>query len=140
MRRSGLIIGIIIIVAALAYSAVTFKKSLVSYVTFTEAMTATDTTVQVMGSPVPNTMLYDKYAQGTRFRIVDGEGDTLNVLYNGPKPDDLDTAMAKGAKITAQGTYDPSTHTFDADNLLVKCPSKYQGTDKVVERSYKSAT
>jgi cytochrome c-type biogenesis protein CcmE len=44
--------------------------------------------------------------------------------------------MTKAAKITAQGTYSKTQQVFQADNLLVKCPSKYQGT---TERSYGKA-
>jgi cytochrome c-type biogenesis protein CcmE len=47
----------------------------------------------------------------------------------------LDSAMSKAVAINAQGTYDPARHVFVADNLLVKCPSKYQGQG-TTERSY----
>jgi cytochrome c-type biogenesis protein CcmE len=137
MKNKGAVIGLVIIVAALAFSAVAFKNNLVSAVPFAEAIKATDSDVQVMGAPVPGTMNYDSSLHALRFTMRDASGQTLPVLYKGPKPDDLDTAMSKAVAINAQGTYDPTQHVFVADNLLVKCPSKYQGQG-TTERRYGS--
>ena len=123
------------IVACLAFSAVMFKKSLVNFVSFSEAAKATDSSVQIMGAPVAGTMNYDNTAHALRFSMTDGQGAIMPIVFKGPKPEDLDTAMAKASKITAQGSYDPTQGAFLADHLLVKCPSKYQGA-KPSERSY----
>jgi cytochrome c-type biogenesis protein CcmE len=135
MKNKGAIIGLVIIVAALAFSALAFKNNLVNAVPFAEAMKATDSDVQVMGAPVKGTMAYDTAAHALRFDLRDTAGRTLPVVYQGPKPDDLDSAMSKAVAINAQGTYDPKRQVFVADNLLVKCPSKYQGQG-TTERSY----
>jgi cytochrome c-type biogenesis protein CcmE len=136
MRRTGLIIGLIIIVSTLAFSMVVLKKSLVNYVSFNDARLATDSTVRIIGSPVAGTMFYDQTASALKFSISDEKGVVMPVVYHGPKPEDLDTAMSKAAKITAEGSFDPGQHVFTADNLLVKCPSKYQGDPNAQERSY----
>lgn len=138
ISKKGAIIGLIIIVAALAFSAVAFKGSVVSYVSFAEAMQATDTSVQIMGAPVQGMMGYNDAEHALHFYIRDDQGVTMAVVYHGPKPEDMDTASAKGAKIAVQGTYDPTLHTFVADKLLVKCPSKYNGTGGVQQRTYHS--
>ena len=135
MKNKGAVIGLIIIIAALAFSAVAFKNNLVNAVPFSEAIQATDSDVQVMGAPVAGTMNYDNTVHALRFTMRDTSGQTLPVVYKGPKPDDLDSAMSKAVAINAQGTYDPSQRAFVADNLLVKCPSKYQGQG-TTERSY----
>lgn len=137
-NKTGAVIGLVIIVAALAFCAFTFKGSLMNLVPFTEAKADTDATVQIMGAPVQGTMLYDNDAHALRFAMTDGNGETMPVVFHGPKPEDLDSAMSKAAKITAQGTYDPRQQVFEADNLLVKCPSKYQGTTGT-ERHYGSS-
>jgi cytochrome c-type biogenesis protein CcmE len=134
--NKGVAIGIILIVACLAFSAVMFKKSLVNYVSFSEATKATDTSVQIMGAPVAGTMAYDSMAHALHFEMTDGHGAIMPVVFKGPKPEDLDTAMTKATKITAQGSYDTGRSAFVADNLLVKCPSKYQGTKGGADRSY----
>ena len=138
MKNKGAIIGVLVIVAALAFSATAFKSSLVNYIPFPDAMKATDTTVQVMGAPVQGTMIYDGVAHALRFLLRDDRSRTLPVVYHGPKPEDMDSASAKGTKIAVQGTYDPAQRQFVADKLLVKCPSKYNGTGGPQERSYGS--
>jgi cytochrome c-type biogenesis protein CcmE len=131
----GRIIGVIIILACLAAVPALFKQSAMSYVPFAEAANATDTTVQIMGAPAKGSMYYDEAAHMLHFTLDDGSGHTMPVVYKGPKPEDLDTAMAKATKITAQGSYNRPSQTFVAENLLVKCPSKYQGQPGQ-ERSY----
>jgi cytochrome c-type biogenesis protein CcmE len=135
MKNKGAVIGLIIIVAALAFSALAFKNNLVNAVPFAEAMKATDSDVQIMGAPLAGTMSYDNSLHALRFDLKDATGQIMHVTYNGPKPEDLDSAMSKAVAINAQGTYDPARHVFVADNLLVKCPSKYQGQG-TTERSY----
>ena len=135
MKNKGALIGLVIIIAALGFSAVAFKNNLVNAVPFSEAIQATDSDVQVMGAPVAGTMNYDSSLHALRFTMRDAAGKTLPIVYKGPKPDDLDSAMSKAVAINAQGTYDPAQRAFVADNLLVKCPSKYQGQG-TTERSY----
>jgi cytochrome c-type biogenesis protein CcmE len=79
------------------------------------------------------------YVQGALyFQIRDEQGHTMPVVFRGPKPDDLDSAMEKATKIGAQGTFDPNTQQFIADNLQVKCPSKYDSAPTT--RSYGAST
>ena len=137
MKKSaaGKVIGILIIIVCLGYAASLYKNSSMDYVPFAEAAKATDTTVQIMGAPTKGSMYYDEAGHMLHFNLDDGKGATMPVVYKGPKPEDLDTAMSKASKITAQGTYSPAQKTFVAENLLVKCPSKYQGQGDT-ERSY----
>ena len=139
MRAKGLIIGVVIIIACLVFSAKLFKSSLINYVPFSEAREATGQTVQIMGAPAAGTMQYDSTEHALHFALLDDKGEKMPVVFSGPKPEDLDTAMTKATKITAQGTYSPATSTFIAENLLVKCPSKYKGAKDNGERSYGKA-
>ena len=135
MKNKGAVIGLIVIVAALGFSAVAFKNNLVNAVPFSEAVKATDSDVQIMGAPVAGTMNYDQSAHALCFDLRDPAGQVLHVGYKGPKPEDLDTAMRKAVGINATGTYDPKQSVFVAETLLVKCPSKYQGQE-TTERRY----
>ncbi len=140
MKNKGAVLGLVIIVAALAFSATAFKGALINYVPFAEAARATDTTVQIMGAPVAGTMQYDMASHALRFTMRDTQGAVMPVVFHGPKPEDLDTAMSKASRITAQGSYSPQQGAFLAENLLVKCPSKYQGTGVAgSDRSYSSS-
>ena len=51
-------------------------------------------------------------------------GHTMRVLYHGTKPGNFEEAK----QIVAVGTYDGDA--FQAEQLLVKCPSKYQGLEE----------
>ena len=133
MKNKGAIVGLVIIIGALGFSAVAFKNNLVNAVPFSDAVKATDSDVQVMGAPVLGTMNYDANIHALRFDLRDTSGQTLPVVYKGPKPEDLDSAMTKAIAINATGTYDPKQGAFVAETLLVKCPSKYQGTS---DRAY----
>lgn len=135
--KKGAIVGLVIIVAALAFGALSFKGAAMNMVPFADARRATDSTVQVMGAPVNGTMGYSDGA--LHFLLKNDQGETLPVVFKGPKPEDLDSAMTKATKITAQGTYDPGQQVFAAENLLVKCPSKYQSAPGGSERSYGAA-
>jgi cytochrome c-type biogenesis protein CcmE len=55
------------------------------------------------------------------FIIRDNSGE-LNVAYKGSKPGNLEQA----SHVVAVGRYHDGR--FDAEQLIVKCPSKYQGT------------
>lgn len=135
MKNKGAVIGLVIIIAALTFSAVAFKNNLVNSVPFAEAMKATDSDVQVMGAPVAGTMAYDSTIHAQCFTMREtATGQMLPVTYKGPKPEDLDSAFSKAVAINATGTYDPAQRVFVADKLLVKCPSKYQG--QTTDRSY----
>ncbi len=45
--------------------------------------------------------------------------------YKGLKPANFEDAIS----IVAIGQYDESSKEFEANKLLVKCPSKYQGAE-----------
>lgn len=135
MKKTGALIGLAIIAAALIFSGMAFKSSLINYVPFQEARANTDSNVQIMGAPVNGTMQYENGALHFALRET-ATNAVMPVVFQGPKPDDLDTAMSKATQIGAQGAYDRRQQVFVADNLLVKCPSKYQGT---TERKYGKA-
>jgi cytochrome c-type biogenesis protein CcmE len=59
-------------------------------------------------------------AQFLRFSLKDTKGDVMPVVYRGVIPGNFDQAVS----IVAIGQYQ-GDH-FEASQLLVKCPSKYQ--------------
>ena len=56
-----------------------------------------------------------------RFKIADDSGN-LAVIYNGPRPD----MLRDGSEAVVEGRYIEG-ESFEASNLLLKCPSKYEG-------------
>lgn len=131
-RRMWYSVGGVLIVAFLAYGATSFKSNLTPYVTFEEAQKA-PRKVQVAGGLVPDSTIFLEESETLQFGMVEEDGDTMTVLYKGTKPGNFEEAI----QIVAIGTY--SEGAFHANQLLVKCPSKYQGLEEA-PRSYGSET
>jgi len=116
------VIAAFVIVGFVIYGAVSLKTSLTPYVSFAEAKAASQT-VQVMGELQKTATRYDTTASLLYFTLKDKKGELLEVSYKGVKPGNFDQA----AQIVAIGDYQGKV--FEADQLLVKCPSKYQGKE-----------
>ena len=131
-RRLWYTVGGVMIVAFLAYGATSFKSNLTPYVSFEEAQRSARK-VQVAGGLVPDSTSYLEEEEKLQFGIVDEDGATMTVLYEGVKPGNFEEAT----QIVAIGSYESGV--FEAEQLLVKCPSKYQGLEDDV-KSYSSET
>ena len=114
--------------AAFAVLGITsFTKTLTPYLTFDEARKARGA-VQVMGGLDKASDRYDRESQRLYFDLVDEGGRRMPVVYSGVRPANFGDAIS----IVAIGRYRDGR--IEAEKLLVKCPSKYQGAD--VERAY----
>ncbi len=119
------------ILGFLVFGLFSCRKSLTPYVGFAEAR-ASGKVVQVKGQLVEKQTSYDASSETFGFYLDDEKGERMKVLYKGVRPGNFDQATS----IVAIGAYDGGV--FRADQLLVKCPSKYQGMEGE-ERSYGSA-
>jgi cytochrome c-type biogenesis protein CcmE len=106
-----------------------FTKTLTPYLSFEEARSAKGI-VQVMGGLDKSSDRYDTSTQRLSFDLVDDRGGRMGVTYGGIRPANFKDAIS----IVAIGRYRDGR--IDAEKLLVKCPSKYQGAE--VERAYAS--
>jgi cytochrome c-type biogenesis protein CcmE len=131
-RRIWYAVGGVLVVAFLAYGTTSFKSNLTPYVSFEEAAQS-QRKVQVAGGLVENSTKYIDESQELRFTMVEEGGETMTVLYEGVKPGNFEEAV----QIVAVGSY--SDGAFHAEQLLVKCPSKYQGLEDDV-KEYGSET
>jgi cytochrome c-type biogenesis protein CcmE len=103
-----------------------FTRTLTPYLTFGKARGV----VQVMGSLDRTSDRYDTVSQRLAFDLVDDRGRRMPVSYGGTRPANFRDAIS----IVAIGRYRDGR--IEAEKLLVKCPSKYQGAE--VERAYSS--
>ncbi|MCI0404756.1 MAG: cytochrome c maturation protein CcmE [candidate division Zixibacteria bacterium] len=126
--KARYIIALVIIMGFIIYGAVSLKTSLTPYVSFAEAKSSPQT-VQVMGELEKSATRYDTTAGLLYFTLKDKQGDVLEISYKGVRPGNFDQAT----QIVAIGNY--KAQVFEADQLLVKCPSKYQGEEV---QSYKA--
>jgi cytochrome c-type biogenesis protein CcmE len=119
--KTKYLIGIPIIVIFIVFGAFSFRKTLTPYVSFEEARKS-GATVQIIGEVVFPQVEYDTQTFLLTFPITDENGNRMPVQYGGVKPGNFEQAD----RVVVIGRYKEGV--FLADQLLVKCPSKYQGT------------
>jgi len=122
------IIALIIIAVTLTVTLFTFAGSMAPNISVSEAMDRPGELVQVRGTIVKDTVRWDPATTTLSFDVREvkktakGEeaGDqVMSVVYKKVKPDSFDEATG----VDVIGRY--SDGVFKADNMLVKCPSKY---------------
>ena len=77
--------------------------------------------VRVSGTVVDDSEDWNPQEITLRFTIADENGDELPIVFYGPRPDNFQraaSAIVEG-ELLADGT-------FQANNLLLKCPSRYE--------------
>ena len=132
MKRRTLwtVLGVGAIVGFVAFGAGAFKSNLTPYVSFEKAR-ATSSAVQVAGKLVEHSDKFDEATSRLLFTLADDNGQQLQVAYKGMKPGNFNEAT----QVVAIGRYRDGV--LEAEKLLVKCPSKYQGIE---EKEYKSSS
>ncbi len=113
--------------AFVGFGLTAFQKTLTPYLSFDEAKKARGV-VQVMGGLDKQSDRYDSGREELSFELVDSDGRRMPVVYRGVRPGNFKDAIS----IVAIGRYREGR--IEAEKLLVKCPSKYQGAE--VEKSY----
>jgi len=126
MNKKGYyFLGLALLLAFAGFSASAFKETLTPYVPYETARKG-DRVVQVAGALEKNSSSYVAAEESLYFTLQEPETkETLRVRYKGLKPANFEDAIS----IVAIGRYDEAAQKFEADKLLVKCPSKYQGAE-----------
>lgn len=123
MKKSNIVVVSIIIVCGII-ALFSFKGLLTPYVPFAEAIKG-QAYVQVLGNLV-KTVPVQNTADGFTFTIEDDSSKRLTVFHKGSKPLNFEHATS----VVAIGTFDAQKQIFEADKILVKCPSKYTKEEK----------
>ena len=147
--NAKLIIGLILIAGFLGLGLFAFLDLQVASVSFASARDS-EQTVQVMGVIDFESVDYEVENQRLVFEMYDSESarlakdgapEKLRVIFYGEVPGNFEQATS----VTVIGK--AGEDGFVAANMLVKCPSKYQGEDPVDPdevdyevRSYQSST
>jgi cytochrome c-type biogenesis protein CcmE len=130
MNRRLYLIGALVLLAFAGFSLASFRDTLTPYVGYPEARAA-NRVVQVAGALQKGSSAYEMANGSLLFTLRDPKTqDLVRVRYHGLRPANFEDAIS----IVAIGRYDPRAKEFAANKLLVKCPSKYQGTE--VEKTY----
>jgi cytochrome c-type biogenesis protein CcmE len=119
-----LIGGVVVVVVIGVLIATSFSGSTSDYLSVAQVKALGPD--QTRDSRVAGKIVADSVEWNTRdlhltFDIEDDSGQ-LNISYHGPQPDMLVDAV----EAVAIGKYDPATQVFEAEELLMKCPSKYE--------------
>lgn len=113
------VVALILIAVATVIGVSSFKKTVTPYISFAEARRSSGM-VQVNGVLADKEYVVNQDRQYLSFRLRDEKGEVMPVEYHGVIPGNFDQATS----IVAIGHYQAGK--FTADQLLVKCPSKYQ--------------
>jgi cytochrome c-type biogenesis protein CcmE len=119
-----LIGGVVVVVVIGFLIATSFSGSTSDYLTVAQVRALGPDQVRdsrVAGEIVPDSVNWSTQDVHLTFQIQDETGN-LTISYHGPQPDMLVDAV----EAVAIGRYDPVAQTFEAKELLMKCPSKYQ--------------
>jgi cytochrome c-type biogenesis protein CcmE len=114
------IAGIGIILIAVIYGFFGLRSGFRSYTTSVNEAISSSRSVQLAGF-LGSTGEYDQAGRFT-FMLQDENGELVKVVSDDPRPANFEQAIS----IVAIGRYDQAEQAFLADDLLVKCPSKYQ--------------
>lgn len=124
-KRAKFIIGGAIIAIAIVYLVFTATQSTAAYFLTVEELydkgsSVYGRNVRVSGKVVGDSVDFNSRDLILRFEIVDESGAVLPVVFNGPRPDQ----MRHDAEAIVEGKYDGTE--FTAQELLLKCPSRYE--------------
>ncbi|OGF18222.1 MAG: hypothetical protein A2W00_15295 [Candidatus Eisenbacteria bacterium RBG_16_71_46] len=112
-----LALGLLVVAAGVGVTS--FRNTVTPYISFSEARRATGL-VQVNGALADKSYVLNQQEQFLQFKLRDTAGEILPVTYRGVIPGNFDQAKM----VVAIGRY-RGDH-FEAEQLLIKCPSKYQ--------------
>jgi cytochrome c-type biogenesis protein CcmE len=125
------IVALALVVVAGGIGVSSFRKSVTPYISFAEARQSSGL-VQVNGALADKHYVARPAEQFLEFKLRDQKGEVLPVVYHGVIPGNFDQATM----VVAIGRY--KNDRFEAEQLLVKCPSKYQ--EQADRQQRKSAT
>jgi cytochrome c-type biogenesis protein CcmE len=142
--KLGAILAIVLSGVGLTVVVTAFLTNASPYVSASEAKSMRGNNLHVPGDLLKETVKVSAASQQVRFKMRGDDGNILDVVYNGIPPANMGTAT----RLVAVGGM--KNGVFEAENLLLKCPSKYEGeiqVDKIkpassqgAERAYGEST
>lgn len=118
--KKGPIITAIVAVFAMAAVVTAFMSNASPYVTIAQAKTASGDRLHLAGDIIKSTVHNDLKKHELTFDIKDADGAVVTVAHVGEPP----ANMGDATKVVAIGKMNGDR--FVSDQLLVKCPSKYE--------------
>ncbi len=119
--KTGILVSTGIALAAGVGLTSVFVNNASPYVTIQEVTGSQK--VHVVGKIVPNTLKQNTLQREVNFELKDDTG-TMKIRYTGPPQSNL----ASATQVVVVGN--KKDGTFEASQMLVKCPSKYESETK----------
>ena len=116
--KPGTIATVAVTVIGLCAVVFAFVKNSSPYVTVAQAKESREQSVHLAGDIDKSSVSFG--GGSVTFTIKDEDGAVANIVYNGPPP----ANMGEATKVVAIGTM--KGDVFEAERLLLKCPSKYE--------------
>ena len=127
--KAKVIVGVVIVIAGIILSAVSFVQSNVEYGDFATAE-RTQKKIQVKGEWVKEMdSAFDPQKAQFTFHMKDENNRVVKVVLDGARPNNFELATSVVAKGTMTGDH------FHATELLTKCPSKYEGDAETMKKT-----
>jgi cytochrome c-type biogenesis protein CcmE len=117
--KSGKILGLGLIGACILVAGFALRGSVRQSLTVKEVMASAGEPCGLYGKVVKGASHYNMQAARLDFQLQDEKGDIVPVVYQKSKPANFDQA----SHVKALGAYRDGA--FQADELILKCPSKY---------------
>lgn len=123
-----LVCGVLIVAAVVYLVSTAMSSTMVYYVTVSELKAGTGAAarpqVRLAGLVVGSSI--ERQGSSLRFEVADGvTGERIPVAYRGVVPD----IFGDGIEVVVDGRYVREAGVFEAQTLLAKCPSKFEGTE-----------
>jgi len=129
--KTAYILAALVISIAVGFTMWAFSSAMTPYVNIAQARNM-GTAVQVRGKILRDSThvpQYDPQEKALRFWIEDDKKEQIEVIYKGAKPEAFDTAPETAARGMVRDD------KLYSDNLVVKCPSKYEGGKNPYEKA-----
>ncbi len=116
------VVGLVLMGAFASLLLLNFGEQVGGYMNFEQAG-ETGSRAHVVGRWVEDqNSQYDPGSNQFTFMMEDSEGEIMRVVYNNPKPPNFEDAES----VVVEGKMNGDV--FEAEYILVKCPSKYNDT------------
>lgn len=130
----GAVISGVVAVAAITGVVLAFSNGGSPYVTWAQAQQMKgDAHLHLAGDLLKDSMSQDLTHHTLRFKLKDQDGAVVTVIHTGEVPQN----MSEVTKVVAIGHADGGV--FTSDQLLVKCPSKYEAQPSSGKSGYKTS-
>lgn len=122
MNKYLYVLGVVLIAGFCVLGGMEMQSAQTPYVTtLREARAAGNRPVQLIGSICRGKTSYNESIGTLTFKLSDSDGKCVPVNYHGVEPANFDSAK----KAVVRGVL--RNGKLDADQILLKCPSKYSG-------------